>query len=427
MTSLFTSLTLTLLPDAKRFRWLLKPSNMSQSDSSAIELLNVSSADPPYKDLFQYDSACLTPETDPSICNGVDDMVYLPASTVDAKYEFRLGPRLANSIQLGSWVDQDGSGNYDPNAKFDPAVQPLPEIPAGRKREREREGRTNVDMYREYQDKRPRRMTWRSGRLNGKRLPVTLSFKSRKSLAMLRKFGSSLDHWPSSAIVPDDSGGAWKSWWNAEPKCFGAHYQEPSGRVRTCADKSKASPLMHLSSGTGPRSEDVMIGHPAARGCKPCLVLNQRCALLDEGERYPCKACTEDGLDCDLVIEPAKKGTCLACRKRRVTCSYRTQEDHQGPCENCNNKGFKCVAGPASGRTRSGPSLDSPCPVKRNPSRRSTGRSAYSQQLKAQDPCQAQIAAPKHAHHQTNIESYFSPISKGTLTFDQLLQVLGTT
>ena len=57
--------------------------------------------------------------------------------------------------------------------------------------------------------------------------------------------------------------------------------------------------------------EELTLGHPEARGCKGCFELGQRCPLLDEGSRYPCDICVEDGCDCELVLQPAKKRGCL--------------------------------------------------------------------------------------------------------------------
>ena len=45
--------------------------------------------------------------------------------------------------------------------------------------------------------------------------------------------------------------------------------------------------------------------------------------------------------------------------RKRICCSYREEgSDHRQPCSNCVNKGLKCIAGPASGRTRTGPALE---------------------------------------------------------------------
>ncbi len=57
--------------------------------------------------------------------------------------------------------------------------------------------------------------------------------------------------------------------------------------------------------------EEITLGHPEARGCKGCFELRHRCPLLDEGSRYPCNICVEDGLDCELVMESTEKRGCL--------------------------------------------------------------------------------------------------------------------
>ena len=56
---------------------------------------------------------------------------------------------------------------------------------------------------------------------------------------------------------------------------------------------------------------------------------------------------------------------------KRICCSYREEgSDHRQPCSNCANKRLKCIAGPASGRTRTGPALDSALPGRVCTSRR---------------------------------------------------------
>lgn len=69
--------------------------------------------------------------------------------------------------------------------------------------------------------------------------------------------------------------------------------------------------------------------------------------------------------------------------KKRIACSYDEGSDPSWPCRHCFRYGFKCVAGPKSGRTRTGPSLDQ-CLVIAEISKPSTYKSS-----KPSQSCQA--------------------------------------
>lgn len=104
--------------------------------------------------------------------------------------------------------------------------------------------------------------------------------------------------------------------------------------------------------------ESVQLGDPAYRGCKACANIGVRCDLVD-GAEYPCTHCVEDDLSCELILEPLRKAACEACRRRRVRCSFSAKDsEHRGRCEECSKRDTNCVAGPRSGFTRQGPSLD---------------------------------------------------------------------
>jgi hypothetical protein len=91
------------------------------------------------------------------------------------------------------------------------------------------------------------------------------------------------------------------------------------------------------------------LGHPAARGCKPCWEFNHECSLIDRPAVYPCQVCREDGFDCELIIEPKQKRDARIARERgKVVCTYlQSDADHHLPCKQCQDVGTRCLAGPA--------------------------------------------------------------------------------
>ena len=113
-----------------------------------------------------------------------------------------------------------------------------------------------------------------------------------------------------------------------------------------------------------PDLADVTLGHPTARGCKGCFAKREDYPLLEEGSRDPCVICQADDIDCELIMQPARKRAYEAYSKRRFVYSYREEGgDHAQPCIECAKAGSKCIAGPLSGRTRTGPSLDQNWPT----------------------------------------------------------------
>lgn len=263
-------------------------------------------------------------------------------ATSKIQYELRPGPRASENILPYTWLDEDRTGDYDPDSKLDPGIKPPAEIVSCRKRERDPNG--DSDSFPKL--KAPRIATWQTGRLEGRRMPVTLVFRSEKGQAFLKSLGSALDNWPEPAFLPPGGEIGWQSWWHPD-------FALPP-EVKLRARGKGLEPA---------RSDDddtlvcePTLGHPAARGCKPCFGLKQRCPLLDEGSQYPCDTYKEDGVECELVIEPAVKRSCENCNRARTICSYRMEgTDHRKACQSCQNKGFRCIAGPASGSTRTGP------------------------------------------------------------------------
>jgi len=270
-----------------------------------------------------------------------------------ANYGLRIDAR--RKLVRPTWLDQDATRDYDPKCKLkdDPGLKPPIEYTFRKRRERVEDDDDTGNSF-----KRPKTITWLHGRQEGCSLPVTFTFKSERGKAALTEYGSESDNWPQffSNLKAD-----WESWWNSsiadpslqDPATYSLrkHYGKDTSKLRgECEPKSL---------------EDVTLGHPAARGCIACFRLGYPCPLLAEGGRYPCTVCAEDDIDCELILEPEVKRACRECGKRRTLCSFREEgSSHKGPCQQCIKQGKKCVAGPKSGKTRTGPSLDAPQPGK---------------------------------------------------------------
>jgi len=261
-------------------------------------------------------------------------------ASLTAQYKFRPAPREANrTVAMNTWVDQDESGTYDPSCKGLPIDLPL-------KRRRERR-----EPLGDGDSKRPRTCTYQNGRFNGFQLPIKLVFISVHAKEKLKIFGDALNNWPEPVVNSQSTdlfadGGL--------PDNFSHEFRRRSRR--------QSSELRYFDGDEPCELADITLGYPAARGCKWCNALgdpNNACPLLQEGAKYPCATCREDDVECELIIQPLKKRACEACGRRRVVCSYREDgSDHSLSCKDCANAGIKCVAGPASGRTRTGLSLD---------------------------------------------------------------------
>lgn len=272
------------------------------------------------------------------------DLPDLPDASEDAsrsKYDFRIGIRENINVPI-TYLDQDESGTFDPACKKPPEC-----IPIDRKRRERRE------CLHDGTPKKPKSNTWQGGRRMGRQLVVMVKFPSEKGRAALKDFGASLDNWPEHSPGLNSSGDSPTEWPEFRDQDQPYELRE---RIYALSDPSNAGDdYIHL--------EDITLGYPAYRGCKGCFDWGFRCPLLDEGSRYPCSECAADNTECELIVEPALKRTCEGCRGRRQQCSYRDKGgDHTKPCQQCANASRKCVAGPASGRTRTGPSLDQGVP-----------------------------------------------------------------
>ncbi|KAI4213971.1 MAG: hypothetical protein LQ351_003375 [Letrouitia transgressa] len=272
-------------------------------------------------------------------------------NSTESKYDFRLQPRENAKPTVVTWFDQDETGDYDPSAK---PIERLDLI----KQKRERLP-IDGDEEREPGPKRPKIFTWQHGRNQGWVFPITLRFTSEKAKAFLVNTKGE-DNWPFWTDSPSssDPNGYSNLWYDSlhssessQPPDVNKPYQ-----LRTRGPFLPYNDSQPLSSSTIP---NVTLGHPAARGCKACLNLSLPCTLIQEGGTYPCEDCILVGYECELILPPAKKRSCQYCRRRRFSCSYLDQNyDHTQPCTVCAATGVDCVAGPATGRTRTGPAYD---------------------------------------------------------------------
>lgn len=261
--------------------------------------------------------------------------------SLNTGYEFRLGPRDPDKPLPSCRFDQDLSGDYDPSTRKSRQLLPI-------KRKRDLAFPSQpADSSDESVQRKARPMSWQNGRFNGLSLPIILKLDSDRGREML---ALGTDHWPLDPTFWSHSASSSSSSlpeYDPEPYVFRRREGvRNANRNRTDTDED-----VDLS--------NITIGHPAARGCIPCLKLRLPCSLLEEGATYPCQDCIEDGYDCELVVEPLTKRSCQGCRRRRIRCSYLGPDsDHSKACRTCSSIGVKCVAGPANGRTRTGPSLD---------------------------------------------------------------------
>lgn len=314
------------------------------------------------------------------------DLLDAPEDSSSSKYDLRISVRENNNVPI-TYLDQDESGTFDPACKKPPEC-----IPINRKR-RERRERIN--------DGTPKKLktnTWQGGRWMGRQLPVVLKFTSENVRAVLKAFGTSLDNWPERLPDPDSSDDSPTDW----PEFQAQPYDLRERRRCDLSDPANAigNDDLHLG--------DITLGYPAYRGCKGCFEWGFRCPLLDEGSKYPCAECAAGNAECELIVEPAVKRTCEGCRSRRQQCSYRVEgSDHTKPCQQCANASRrKCVAGPASGRTRTGPSLDqgAPRPRKQNTHPRKPRSQPRKQNAQSRRPNVSCLQDKRRCSHTSHME-----------------------
>ncbi|KAL1847170.1 hypothetical protein Plec18170_008734 [Paecilomyces lecythidis] len=251
-----------------------------------------------------------------------------------AKYELRWGT-IKNAKNVSStWIDEDNSGDYDPKQDFpkrkSSKARPVQRTDSERPVKRRRQLSTTEEEDDEEQDEPG--------------LMVTLKMTSEKGKAFL-------------AYLQDHGSNEYE-----DGNIYDTNTTEPGSLCRKRYSlrrrgKTVSSLLALFEYQPSPRESQAStqsllsldLGHPAARGCKSCWEFNQECSLVDRPDLYPCQICREDGLDCDLIIEPAQKRGCENCkRKRKTVCSYlQSNEGHHLPCTQCQAVGIRCCAGPA--------------------------------------------------------------------------------
>ena len=280
---------------------------------------------------------------------GFDELDESPPRHADSllpKYDFRLDARDPNGFVPSTWVDQDKSGDFDPKNKRHPPLPPS-------KRKRDRPVLTEYELSSQI-PKKPKTTTWQSGRYTGQNSLITFKAGSDHGRAVLQAIGSSSDNWPHEAHQQTETN-------NSDSNHLWSISRDSSNTSLISLTSAQYLLRNRHNSQTDPSAdfEHITLGHPSARGCLPCLSLHLPCSLLQEGSSYPCLSCRQDSIECELVLSPLRKATCESCKCRRVVCSYRAEGgDHTRPCVQCEGVGIKCVAGPAAGRTRTGPCLD---------------------------------------------------------------------
>ena len=98
-------------------------------------------------------------------------------------------------------------------------------------------------------------------------------------------------------------------------------------------------------------TDQLTDGHQQRRGCKSCFEAgDDDCSLIEHTYVYPCTACTDAGVDCELIVPPEFKRVCVHCKKKRVACSYKVDGGRGvDACDCCKQSGLTCYAGPLRG------------------------------------------------------------------------------
>ncbi|KAL8736487.1 MAG: hypothetical protein Q9166_000279 [cf. Caloplaca sp. 2 TL-2023] len=263
--------------------------------------------------------------------------------SLNTGYKFRLGPRDPELPQPSCWIDQDQSGDYDPSAKR--LQQQV--VPPKRKRE---PAPPELDGNGQPIPRKPRQVTWQFGRFNGLSLPVTLKLTSNRGLHLLAQ---GIDNWPAddepessthshgsisifTSPSADTSNTSLESY--ADPYTF-------RPRDKACYDEHDQGDVdddIDLS--------QITLGHPAARGCIPCLKLRLPCPLIQEG---PATGRTRTGPSLDQAdpIKSLKLSSriplgrrfvnCTQCRQAKKWCSLHAGQE--GPCNRCKTSNIDCT------------------------------------------------------------------------------------
>lgn len=200
------------------------------------------------------------------------------------------------------------------------------------------------------QIKRDTFVSLEQARREGLALIVTFKLPPEKSQEL--KAAESEDNWPyeasSNALLDDDL--------QIREQVPAEANAPETARTLTRLVRSRHQRTQHGASPSADNTSDEnLIGHPAARGCKSCHEIGIRCPLLDPDKSWPCSTCRNDGVDCQLRLTPRRKRNCESCKRARRTCSFAvddTNAGHLGPCKECTKRNIICCAGPAFDPTR---------------------------------------------------------------------------
>ena len=209
------------------------------------------------------------------------------------------------------YVDQDNSGTYDP--KLDRATPPRTPIA---RRERDPSAGPNQTKTKKV----------------GYSFPVILTLKSAKSLDYLRSISPALGLYSSSSSELADDRSDYES-------------RDPGLRRRRRAKKPVAGAIARHN---GLTIDQLPKDHPQRRGCKACFELgDDECGLIQDKYDWPCGACLESNIECELIVPPKFKKGCTRCKQKRLKCPFR-EDGGKGvdSCSFCEEVGETCIAGP---------------------------------------------------------------------------------
>lgn len=272
-----------------------------------------------YRSLFSQDSL-----EEEQAGEGLADRMQDEEDRLD--YISRLRPFRGNADACSTWLDQDDSGNFDPDAGHD----------AASKQRTRQIG--NASTVLNHSDKLTRqRETWKEilkhcRADHHKTCYGVVKLKVRTPAANPNL--QIADHWPKEACL---------SRVVQEGHQYNSHDISLSNTIT--ADRR-----FGVKTNDTAKEKPSLIGHPSWHGCWACFELGERCSIEsgDPDRSYPCKYCKTTKDDCELVRPPQRKRTCFACkRKKGNRCSYVNDSTAEGPCQSCQQDGLPCFAPPA--------------------------------------------------------------------------------
>ncbi|KAE9376122.1 hypothetical protein N431DRAFT_371182 [Stipitochalara longipes BDJ] len=227
-----------------------------------------------------------------------------------------------------AWIDQDDSGTYDPKRK-----RATPEEFPQKKVKRQR---ISPELNEDGNPK-PRRVYKKVGY----GLMVTLTLGSEKGREYLRSITPGPVESELSSEIDSDS-----STDSDHDSGYGSFPKPRRRRKRQLQQPERLGASTERVDGL--TIDDLTVGHPQRRGCKACFEAgDDECTLIDHKFDYPCEACRDGSVECELILKPELKKVCERCKKKRRSCSYRV-DGGKGveSCQQCEEEGVKCCAGP---------------------------------------------------------------------------------